>query len=680
MAKIGKQYGRAIVQPATLDAAKREVDVVFATETPVMRFGWDETFDEVLSCEENAMRMERVNAGLPVLDTHNTWNLNSQLGRATKVWINDRREVCARLKFSQRLEAEKVFQDISDGIITGISVGYRVFKYQREPQGEGKNVIYRAVDWMPTEISLVPVPSDVNSGVRSAEASADNEVEILNQTTNRKMENNVQTTAAASAVAPAAAAEPAAVGARADAAPAVAPASAAAPAAPAAGTRADAGTSAATPVVVNVEAIRAQSTQEVRTRLEAILTSTRAARLPDAVGVELFQSGRPVEECRQSVIERIIAAQQQPISGVHSVSVGVEGIEKKRAAMQEAILHRAYPAKFELKDGTNEYRGMTLVEMGRELLTERGVSTRGLGKTAVAERIFSRSLSSSDFPILFEGAIDKMLRADYVFAEEFWSKIARRTNVNDFRAKNLYQVESLNGMQETPEGSEIKYTSLVEGKQFIKVRSYSEGIKFTRQAFVNDDLDALSLIPSRFVRDWDELRGNMVWALITGNVEMSDGKAIFHADHKNLLTGATGALSHDSLAAAQLLFRKQTGLDGKRRIRVVPRLLVVPPELEITAKKLLTAITPSSTNEVNVFANAFDVIVEPRLTDATAWYLSADPNSVDGLYYAYLEGNENLRVNNEDDFNTDSMKYGVRGDFGAAVVDYRGLVKSNGKA
>jgi hypothetical protein len=321
---------------------------------------------------------------------------------------------------------------------------------------------------------------------------------------------------------------------------------------------------------------------------------------------------------------------------------------------------------------------MTLVEMGKELLQERGVNVRGLDKTAVADLVFKRAHSTSDFPLLFEGVIDKMLRADYQFAPEYWSKIARQTSLSDFRAKNLYQVESVNGMQETPEGDEIKYTTLVEGKTSIRLKSYAEGIKFTRQAFINDDLGALGIIQSRFVKDWDELRGDLVWGLITANVKMADDKTLFHADHKNLLSGATTALSADGLAAAMLKFRRQKGLDGKRNIRITPKYLVVPPELEVTARRLLTAVTPANTQDVNVFANAMEIIVEPRLTDSTAWYLIADPASVDGLYYAYMDGGEGLRVSNEDDFNTDSMKYAVRGEFGTAAIDYRALVKATG--
>ncbi|MDR3133011.1 MAG: Mu-like prophage major head subunit gpT family protein [Prevotellaceae bacterium] len=687
MAKINKQYGRAIIQPSTIDTKTREVDVVFATETPVSRFGWEENYDEVLSCEEGAMRMERVNAGLPVVDAHNTWSVHSQLGRASKVWFNEKREACARLQFSQRDEVAKIFQDITDGILTGISVGYRVFKFQREAQAEGKNPIYRAVDWMPTEISLVPVPADIHSGVRAAK-DEQNEIKIINFKSKRNMKNEKRkdyevvddpvkkgdeiTIDGEVYIAE----EDGEVGDIIEVTPkeerkAGAASTRTQPSAPAEPTA---------PPAPDVESIRKEATEQERTRLDAILVSVRAAKLPDTYGIELYQSKKPIEECRQAIIEKVVTGQTPAANGSHDMRVGVEAIEKKRAAIQGAILHRVYPSVFKLEKGANEYRGMTLVEMSKELLSERGVNVRGLDKIGVANLTFSRTHSSSDFPILFEGAIDKMLRADYTFVEEYWDKIARQTSVSDFRAKNLYQVESANGMTETPEGGEIKYTTLVEGKQSIRVKSYAEGIKFTRQAFINDDLDALSIIPSRFVKDWDELRGNLVWSLITDNVTLGDGKALFHSDHKNLLTGAGSALSADGLSAAMLLFKKQTGIDGKRRIRVIPKFLIVPPELEVSARKLLTAITPSNTQDVNVFANAFDAIVEPRLNSATAWYLSADPNAIDSLYYAYLQGNETLRVNNEDDFNTDSMKYAVRGDFGASAIDFRGLVKANGAA
>ncbi len=696
------QYGRALVQPASLDTEAREVDVVFATETPVPRFGWEEDYDEVLVCEAGAIRMERANRGLPVMDCHNTWSVFAQLGRTVKVWINEKRELCARIKFSQRAQVAELFQDITDGIVKDISVGYNVFKFERVEQPGGKNPIYRAIDWMPTELSFAPVQADINSEIRGTQRT--HTVEIISnkqQTTmSKRAKKRGQTTQYVVTDEPVKAGDIITV----DGVDGVALAdgeigdeitlSIIEQPAPANEEEEGRDAGAEGEEVENDEEEREEEEddendrdeddpndeeqrKDSRRRMSAITRATRAAGLPDSYAIELFHSKKTIDQCRAAVIEKL--AKRNPRSnGINGTGVGLDAGTKKRAAVQNALLHRIYPAKFSLDAGAREYRGMTLVELGKELLAEQGINTRGMDKMAVADRVFKRSQSTGDFPLLFEGVINRMLREPYEFAPEYWDKIARQTSVSDFREKGLYMVGGANGMKKVAEGGEIKYTTLKESKSTIRVESYAEGIMFTRQAFINDDLSAFDVIPSSFVRDWGILRGDMVWGLIVDNAKMSDGKAMFCADHGNLLTGTDSTLSEDSLAAAKVLLSKQKDLAGKM-IRVVPKYLIVPPELETTAKKLVTATTPAKVSDVNVFANEFDIIVEPRLTDTKSWYLSADPNAVDTLYYAYLEGNEALRVNSEEDFNTDTMKYAVRGDFGASAIDHRGMVKAAGK-
>lgn len=695
------QYGRALVQPASLDTEAREVDVVFATETPVPRFGWEEDYDEVLVCEAGAIRMERANRGLPVMDCHNTWSVFAQLGRTVKVWINEKRELCARIKFSQRAQVAELFQDITDGIVKDISVGYNVFKFERVEQPGGKNPIYRAIDWMPTELSFAPVQADIKSEIRGGQRT--HTVEIISnkqQTTmSKRAKKRGQTTQYVVTDEAVKAGDIITV----DGVEGVALAdgevgdeiTVSIIEQPAPTNEEEEGHDAGAEgeEVENDEEEREEEEGDEndreedkkeddgarsgsRRRMSAITRATRAAGLPDSYAIELFHSKRTIDQCRAAVIEKLAKRNPKP-NGAHEASVGLDAMTKKRTAVQNALLHRIYPAKFSLDAGAREYRGMTLVELGKELLAEQGINTRGMDKMALADRVFKRSQSTGDFQLLFEGVIDRMLREPYEFAPEYWDKIARQTSVSDFREKGLYTVGGANGMKKVPEGGEIKYTTLKESKSTIRVESYAEGIMFTRQAFINDDLSAFDVIPSSFVRDWGILRGDMVWGLIVDNARMSDGKAMFCADHGNLLTGTGSVLSEDSLAAAKVLLSKQKDMAGKT-IRVVPKYLIVPPELETTAKKLVTATTPAKVSDVNVFANEFDIIVEPRLTDPKAWYLSADPNAVDTLYYAYLEGNEALRVNSEEDFNTDTMKYAVRGDFGTSAIDHRGMVKAAG--
>lgn len=684
------QYGRALVQPTTLDKETREVDVVFATETPVARFGWEEDFDEVLMCQPSAIRMDRADRGLPVMDCHNINSVFKQVGRTIKVWINDQKEVCGRVKFSQRQQVTELFQDIMDGIVKDISVGYNVYKYEREDLGVDQRPIYRAVDWMPTELSFAPVQADINSEVRNEQANHTVEI-ITSQKTTTTMKNKrttekgntTQYTVEGEAVKAGdivtvddvkgvalsdgeigeeitlSIIENATEEARDD-------------------TQEDSGSDTSTSEDTGTRKSYDNKIKNERSRIVEVERATRAAGLPDAFAIELLKSDKTIDQCRQAVIEKMANEQKSNVNGVHGISVGLDADTKKRAAVQNALLHRIYPSKFKLDDGMREFRGMSLIEMGKVLLNERGITTHGFDKMAVADHFFKRSHSTSDLPLLFEGVIDKMLRAQYEFAPEYWDKIARQTSVADFREKGLYQAGAANGMKKVAEGGEIKYTTLKESKATIRVESYAEGISFTRQAFINDDLGAFSIIPASFVKDWDELRGNIVWGLITDNTKVGDGKALFHADHNNLLTGAASSLSETSLASAKVLLSKQKDISGKL-IRVIPKYLIVSPEFEVTARKLITATTPAKTSDVNVFANAFDIIVEPRLQNPSEWYLAADPNAVDTLYYAYLEGNETLRVSSVDNFKNDSMDYAVRGDFGASAIDYRGVVKSNGK-
>lgn len=681
------RHTRALVQPGTINAETREVDVVFATERPIHTCGWDEDYDEILVCEQGAVRMERAERGLPVMDCHNTYSVFNQIGRAHTIWFNDKRELCARIQFSNRPQVEELFKDIEAGIVKDISVGYNIYKYEREEKEGAPRPIYRAVDWMPTEISFAPVQADIGAGVRTE--GEKHTVEIMQNSKimdakKRQVEKGKTVDYVVEGEAVKAgdkvitddvtgiALQDGEVGdtvtlSLIEAEPDEQP---------------DNTTDAGDDKPTDAEQ-RSAKTPNEKARMNALLTSTRAAKLPDSYAIELWKSEKPLSVCRQLIIEKTVAERstKNVINGTHGVEVGVEAVDKKRNAIRDAILNRVQPAKFELAEGARNFRGMTLYEMSKELLIERGVNVRGKSKSEVADMIFGkRSVSTSDMPLIFEGVIDKMLRTDHEFAPEYWDKIAKQVSLPDYREKGLYQFGVRNGMKETQEGGEIKYTVPTESKETIRLKSYAEGISITRHAFINDDLSVLDKIPTYFVKDWNELRGDLVWGLIIDNVKLkSDDKPLFDAAHGNILTGANSALSETSLAAAKVLMSKQKSIDN-RLMRILPKFLIVPPELEITARKLITSITPAKSEDVNVFANAFTVIVEPRLSDSTAWYLAADPNAYDGLNYGYLEGNESLRVNSKDDFDKDTFDYAVRGDFGVAAIDFRSLLKSKGKA
>ena len=100
--------------------------------------------------------------------------------------------------------------------------------------------------------------------------------------------------------------------------------------------------------------------------------------------------------------------------------------------------------------------------------------------------------------------------------------------------------------------------------------------------------------------------------------------------------------------------------------------------MEIPGKKTPAVDLCNQNGRCKPRENAYTLIVEPRL-QGNAWYLAAEPEEIDGLYYCYPDGNSGLRSNRVDDFDTDSIKFAVRGEFGTQAIDFRGWIMSPGQ-
>jgi len=156
MIKTGHLTRHQEFDRAAVDEESRTVRLSFSSEEPVERwFG-----NEVLSHNPEHVRMDRLEAGAPLLWNHNT---DVQIGRVESANIeNGRGEAVVR--FSKSVRGEELFQDVKDGIATNVSVGYRINEMVLD-EDDKESETYRAVDWMPHEISLVSVPADFGVGV-----------------------------------------------------------------------------------------------------------------------------------------------------------------------------------------------------------------------------------------------------------------------------------------------------------------------------------------------------------------------------------------------------------------------------------------------------------------------------------------------------------------------------------
>ena len=131
--------GAEIAAPSEGEA--RTVDLCFATESPVMRRMGGEEVSEILSITAEAVNLERLNAGGPLLLEH-----EKQIGGVLKAWVDGDGKARARVKFSRSRAASEVLDDVVDGIAKCVSVGYVVDEWKRSVDAAGA-VIMRAVKW-----------------------------------------------------------------------------------------------------------------------------------------------------------------------------------------------------------------------------------------------------------------------------------------------------------------------------------------------------------------------------------------------------------------------------------------------------------------------------------------------------------------------------------------------------
>lgn len=166
---LQSQARAAAIVPQSVNPDSRTVEVTFTTGALVRRYDWLEgEYEEELVVTPEAMRMDRLNSGAPLLADHACYDLDRVHGVVERAWIKDGKGY-AQVRFAKDEATETIWQKVRDGIIRNISVGYNVYGYQEIKDGMRR--ILRAIDWEPMEISLVAVGADAGATVRNAETA-----------------------------------------------------------------------------------------------------------------------------------------------------------------------------------------------------------------------------------------------------------------------------------------------------------------------------------------------------------------------------------------------------------------------------------------------------------------------------------------------------------------------------
>ncbi|KAB2699335.1 hypothetical protein F9K79_09585 [Ochrobactrum sp. Kaboul] len=713
--RIPKPFAACEVRSDSFNEEDRTVEVCWTTGAKVKRYSWDEGYYmEELAVDKKAIRMDRFNA-MSLLDTHEQWSMDSRLGTVipSSVRIENGRGY-ALIKLSRNAKAEAILQDLRDGHPLSISVGYKIHRYEKTEGSDGQLPILRAIDWEPMELSIVPVPADAEAISRSEPTGKDVEKVLVRQENHDAAEaapltektpmnkrdaaksfngdkldalalgaglsrNDGENDDALRARLIAAYDEEDKQRNEAEAATRAA--------AEAAQTRTAQQPAPVTqPAGVSQAEVAEQSRAAVaaeRKRVKDIndLARTAGFQESDEMVRTAVDGGTDVEAFRNALFDKMVERQNQsPTFPIVETRGMQDSQETMRRMVANALLHRNNVVA-KLEDGAREWRAMSTMDIAKELLRARGESTRG-SMHDIAQRALH---STSDFPIILQDITTQTLLNAYGLYENTFQLFATRTVLSDFRETKVLDIGSAPDLLPKNENGEFKSGTVKESEEGMKLQSYGRKIGFTREMLINDQLNAFMQLVANWGMKAAKLEGDIVWGAILDNVlKLKDGKALFHADHKNLASTGS-AIDQASLEAARLDFRKQKNIDGES-INVTPKYLFVGADNETVAQKLITGITvPTKTDDVvPQVIRSIQPVYEHRIDalNTKAWFLFADAASTmgRGIHYLHLLGSETPRTNERLGFDVEGVEYTLAHDFGVGLTDYRFAYKNAGTA
>ncbi len=391
----------------------------------------------------------------------------------------------------------------------------------------------------------------------------------------------------------------------------------------------------------------------------------------------------------------MLRTQRPQAPAIHSVDRSLTG-QVLEAACMLAARHTDVETMYEpktLEAANRRFRGgITLQELVLEAAWANGYTGRNFRDSREVLRFafapsIQAGLSTIEVSGILSNVANKFLLEGFFSVERVWRNICAVRTVNDFKTISSYRLVGKDQYELVAPGGEISTGTLGEEKYTNRADTYGLMLAIDRRDFINDDLGAITTVPRKLGRGSGLKINDIFWTTFLNNA------AFFAAGNKNYILGATTNLGIDGLTQGETTFMDQVDTDGKP-VGIMPQVLLVPTAISTIAAQLYkslemrdtTANTKSTTS--NPHQGKYRVEVSRYLGNTTytgssakAWYLLADPNDLPVIEVAFLNGQESPTIETaEADFNILGVKMRGYHDFGVALQDPRGGMKSKGEA
>jgi hypothetical protein len=278
--------------------------------------------------------------------------------------------------------------------------------------------------------------------------------------------------------------------------------------------------------------------------------------------------------------------------------------------------------------------------------------------------------------------VDRSVAAGWEQAEETYEAWCDTSgSLPDFEERSLVKLSEFDDLEEVPEAGEYKAGTFADALERVKLLKFGKTFTLTWEAMLADNLGMLTDIPTAMGEAARRKVGDLPAAVLTANPKMADGKALFHADHKNLATSGA-VIGVQPLTDGLQAMAKQRNMRNRQRLNIRAKFLLAPVSLMGLAEEFFKTEkfrNADGDERVNIYAGErFTRVYEARLDDVSeaAWFLAAARNTVK-IYW--LNGIRVPHIERLPMGTVDGASWKIRLAAAAAPLDWRGLYKNPGE-
>jgi len=399
---------------------------------------------------------------------------------------------------------------------------------------------------------------------------------------------------------------------------------------------------------------------------------------------EYIKGGTSIDQVRAAILDKL-ERESKPLSS--RVQVVADEEDRYRDAARDGLLMRMGEIVEKPAEGAEDFRGMSLHQLMADCAMRSGVkdahrrSPDELWRD-MAQQERGQFADSNAFISIVNATMGATIARAYNTAPttyQHWTSVGSNP---DFKKVKRFRLAANGEMKEIPENGEFKTVSGMDEGVDTGLKTYGKKFGFSRQTIINDDLGTVARLITAQVRANQRFINKLCYQMLTKNGKIYDNKALFVADHGNLMTAAAPSIA--SLNEFIVKMAMQKDINGTDVLNLTPKFILAPKALELPIRQLLeSAADPSATHAgvVNPMKGAFQLITDAQLDIANpkGYYAVADPRDVDTIEVTYLNGKRTPTLESKVSWDTLGIEWRMYHDFGINVVDYRGMAYNQGK-